>query len=131
MSSLRVLIIEGDAPLRRLLVWALQQDGYRVVRVASVAEAVARAGRYKPEIVVFNVEMSDAEKFAGIARLRSAFTTMKIVDVSPEREAILTTARSQVRRKLADYARLNVPFSLDSLLDAVASLTTTGKRGRQ
>ena len=72
MSS--ILLIEDEAPLRELLVEALQDDGHAVVVAGSAREAEARAAGSRFDLVITDVVWGrePAATAAGLAALRAA-----------------------------------------------------------
>lgn len=55
-----VLLVEDEAPMRRLLRAALTAHGYRVVEAADAAEGRSQAAAYNPELVLLDLGLPDA-----------------------------------------------------------------------
>ena len=64
-----ILVVDDDADLRRLLDRELQAAGYRVTQSASGAEAIERARRHQPTLVLLDLNLPDLD---GIEVLRAA-----------------------------------------------------------
>jgi DNA-binding NtrC family response regulator len=59
MSSARLLLVEDDAGMRRLLDDELRDQGYDVISVRNVAEALPALGDAEPDVVVADLRLPD------------------------------------------------------------------------
>lgn len=107
----RVLIVDDEAPIRRLLRNTLQVNDYRVLEAASVAEALTLAARERPDLVLLDLGLPDGDGQQVIAALR-ADSAVPIIVLSSR-----TDDGGKVRALDAgadDY--VTKPFSVDELL---------------
>jgi DNA-binding response OmpR family regulator len=111
MSS--VLLIEGDAPVIRLVKWALEDAGIGCDVAATPQEALERTDP-SPGVIVFNTGMPDDPKRAFIRHLRENMPGVKVIDLaSEERQPHASTG--------AD-AYLHTPFLRYQIVDLVQDL---------
>ena len=110
-SSLSVLIVEDDRPVRSLISTALQSRSYRIDTAASGNEALVRLTGSCPDILILDLGLPDMDGVDIIAKVRE-WSQLPIIVVS---------ARSADKDKILsldagadDY--LTKPFSVDELL---------------
>jgi len=65
-----VLIIEDEAPMRRVLRSALSSQGYRVWEASGVAEGLSAFAARSPQAVLLDLGLPDGEGFAVVERIR-------------------------------------------------------------
>ncbi|MCX6362725.1 MAG: response regulator [Actinobacteria bacterium] len=113
----RILVVDDEPDIRRLVAQALEVTGYDVQTAANGAEALRAASLFIPDLVLLDIMMPDMDGFAVYERLRA-----KPVDLrSP---IIFLTARREINDKLlgfekgaADY--ITKPFHIKELLARV------------
>lgn len=120
--SERVLVVDDDAPVRRMLRRTLAAEGLEVVSAADGGRALAAAERDPPDLVVLDVSMPGMDGLAVCRRLRAAGIAAPV---------LMLTARDAVEDRVAgldagadDY--LVKPFAPAELL---ARLRALGRRG--
>jgi two-component system, OmpR family, response regulator MprA len=116
--SARVLVVEDDAPVRRMLERTLSAEGYAVAAVADGGTALARVEAEAPDAIVLDVAMRGIDGLTVARRLRSQGVATPI---------LMLTARDGVRDRVAgldagadDY--LVKPFALSELAARVRAL---------
>jgi two-component system response regulator MprA len=67
----RVLVVDDDPPLRRMLARTLAAEGYDVTVAADGGAALAEAERAAPDVIVLDVAMPALDGLAVCRRLRS------------------------------------------------------------
>jgi two-component system response regulator MprA len=119
----RVLVVDDDAPVRRMLERSLTAEGYVVEAAADGGGALAAVERTVPDLIVLDVAMPGLDGLAVTERLRGAGITVPI---------LILTARDAVAQRVAgleagsdDY--LVKPFAIAEL---VARLRALGRRGQ-
>jgi len=119
----RVLVVDDDALVRRMLTRSLAAEGFAVEHVADGGAALAAAEASAPDLVVLDVTMPGLDGLAVCRRLRANGLRGSI---------IMLTARDAVADRVAgleagadDY--LVKPFAVEEL---VARLHALGRRGR-
>jgi two-component system, OmpR family, response regulator MprA len=117
-QSPSVLVVEDDAPVRRMLERTLSAEGYTVVAVPDGGTALARVEAEAPDAIVLDVAMPGIDGLTLARRLRSQGVLTPI---------LMLTARDGVRDRVAgldagadDY--LVKPFALSELTARVRAL---------
>jgi two-component system response regulator MprA len=121
--SERVLVVDDDALVRRMLTRSLVAEGFEVEHVSDGGAALAAAEASAPDLVVLDVTMPGLDGLAVCRRLRANGLRSWI---------LMLTARDAVADRVAgleagadDY--LVKPFAVEEL---VARLHALGRRGR-
>ena len=120
-----LLVVDDEPNIRELLSASLRFAGFRVASAATGAEAVAYVQRTRPDLVVLDVMLPDADGFTLVRRLRDDSDRDKI-------PVIFLTAKDGVEDKISgltaggdDY--VTKPFSLEELIARIrAILRRTG-----
>ena len=114
----RVLVVDDEPKLGRVVAQMLELDGHAVTRAGGGREAMARLGEERFEVVVTDLRMPEVD---GLAVLRAARA------LSPPAEVVLMTAYGTAESAVeamksgaADY--VTKPFSMDELRLRVARL---------
>jgi two-component system response regulator MprA len=118
----RVLVVDDDPPLRRMLERTLAAEGYEVSVAADGGAALAEAERAAPDVIVLDVAMPGLDGLAVARRLR---------DKGDPTPILMLTARDAVPDRVVgleagadDY--LVKPFAVEEL---VARLRALARRG--
>jgi two-component system response regulator MprA len=121
--SERVLVVDDDAPVRRMLARTLGAEGNEVVAVADGGQALVEVERSVPDLIILDVAMPGMDGLAVCRRLRGKGVTAPI---------LLLTARDAVRDRVSgldagadDY--LVKPFAVEELSARVRALTRRGQ----
>ncbi len=118
-----ILVVDDDAPIRRMLERALGAEGYVVQAAGDGGAALSAVERSTPDLVVLDVAMDGLDGLAVCRRLRAKGLGLPV---------LLLTARDAVPDRVAgldagadDY--LVKPFATDELLARVRALLRRGK----
>jgi two-component system response regulator MprA len=118
MSEAAVLLVDDDAPIRRMLERTLTAEGYDVAAVADGGSALASVERFVPDVIVLDVAMPGMDGLAVTRRLRAKGLPVPI---------LLLTARDALRERVAgldagadDY--LVKPFEVEELTARIRAL---------
>jgi two-component system, OmpR family, response regulator MprA len=121
----RVLVVDDDPPLRRMLARTLSAEGFSVTVAADGGSALAEAERAAPDVIVLDVAMAGLDGLSVARRLRSKG------DATP---ILMLTARDAVPDRVAgldagadDY--LVKPFAVQELIARLRALTRRGGDG--
>ena len=123
---MRILVVEDEPEMGRLLQLGLQEEGHAVVVSAEGKEALATALQYQFDAIVLDVMLPGLDGFAIATRLRAARITTPILmltakDAIPEMVRGLDTGAD-------DY--LTKPFSFEVLLARLRALSRRGKEAQ-
>ncbi|HEY8647277.1 MAG TPA: response regulator transcription factor [Gaiellaceae bacterium] len=123
MPEAAILVVDDDAPIRRMLDRTLSAEGYAVETAADGGEALAAVERSTPDLVVLDVGLPGVDGLAVSRRLRAKGLSVPV---------LLLTARDSVPDRVAgldagadDY--LVKPFATEELLARVRALLRRGK----
>jgi two-component system, OmpR family, response regulator MprA len=115
----RVLVVDDDPPLRRMLARTLTAEGYEVTVAADGGGALAEAERTAPDVIVLDVAMPGLDGLTVARRLRGKGLPTPI---------LMLTARDEVPDRVAgleagadDY--LVKPFAVQELIARLRALT--------
>lgn len=107
----KVLVVDDEAAIRRLLRNTLQVNDYRVFEAGSVGEALAMAASHLPDVILLDLGLPDGDGLSVIDAVRQT-STVPIIVLSSR-----TDDGGKVRALDAgadDY--VTKPFSVDELL---------------
>ena len=107
----RVLLIDDEAQIRRLLRVCLEANGYRVTETASGNEGLAEAAQRPPDVVILDLGLPDMDGTMVLKRLREWSRVPVIVLSVRDREEDKIAA---LDAGADDY--VNKPFSTGELL---------------
>jgi two-component system, OmpR family, response regulator MprA len=123
VTSVAILVVDDDAPIRRMLERTLAAEGYSVSSSPDGGSAMAAVERSAPDLVVLDVAMPGLDGLAVSRRLRQKGLAVPI---------LMLTARDGVPDRVAgldagadDY--LVKPFAADELLARVRALLRRGR----
>jgi two-component system, OmpR family, response regulator len=126
MPEAAILVVDDDAPIRRMLDRTLSAEGYAVETAADGGEALAAVERSAPDLVVLDVGLPGVDGLSVSRRLRAKGLAVPV---------LLLTARDSVPDRVAgldagadDY--LVKPFSLLELAARLRALTRRDDRRR-
>jgi len=123
----RVLVVDDDAPVRRMLERSLAAEGFEVVAAADGGAALVAAERSAPDLVVLDVAMPGLDGLAVCRRLRAkglpgAILMLTARDAVPDRVAGLEAGAD-------DY--LVKPFAMEELVARLHALARRGRDGAE
>jgi len=128
----KILIVEDNSEIRRLMVFFLERAGYDVVEAATGLAAIERASATLPDLITMDLGLPDIPGDEATARLKADPSTKHIPIIvitayykeSPLVESAVTAGACEVLHK---------PIALRSLEDALRRLLTVtpNERGPQ
>jgi DNA-binding response OmpR family regulator len=120
-----VLIADDDAVVRGSLAAVLQSEGYEVDEASNGIEAVTRAIRHKPDLVLLDLNMPHADGWTAFSQLEQ---------VKPLLPVIIITARAnqyQEAVRVGVDAFMEKPLNISILVNAIKRLTTEDEHGHE
>jgi two-component system response regulator GlrR len=112
----RILIVDDDPDLLRLLSMRLAGAGYRVSAVGSAEEALVRIAMERPQLVVSDVQLPGKDGLALFDAIRAQHPSLPVILLTAHGtipDAVEATARGV-------YTYLTKPFDGRALLDTIA-----------
>ena len=123
MSPAVVMVVDDDAPIRRMLVRTLAAEGFEAKAVADGGAALAAIEKSAPDVLVLDVAMPGLDGFDVCRRVRAKGLALPV---------LLLTARDTVAERVAgldagadDY--LMKPFATEELLARIRALLRRGR----
>jgi DNA-binding response OmpR family regulator len=87
-SSRKVLIVDPDAPTRREIRAACEQDGFQVLEAEAGGEAVRQVEQSHPNLILLEVTLPDGSGFDVCRELRKMDPTVPVIMMSPRSDEI-------------------------------------------
>ncbi len=118
-----ILIADDEAPIRRLIQFRLEKDGYRTLLAQDGMEAIALAQVEKPDLIIFDIMMPKLDGFAAALKLKEDPATSSI-------PFIFLTAKGEESDRITAH-RLGCvdfmvkPFSPKTLSRRIATLLSS------
>lgn len=112
----RVLVVDDELEVRKMLSEHLQEKGYEVQEAGDAVEALARMPEYRPNIVLLDLMMAGIDGMEALHRIKEMAPETCVIMVTAIEE--IETARTALGRGASDY--VTKPFSLqylDSVLE--------------
>lgn len=112
--SKSILHIDDEAPLREIITELLEAQGYRVRSVATPSAAIAAARAEKPDLIITDLQLDEADGLVTIAELRKLdastpviLLTGVLIDPKVARETVgrLVTSYIEKTRPLAEILK--------------------------
>ena len=125
----RVLVVDDDEVIRRLIAVNLQLEGFEVTTAVDGEDALGMVHEVRPDLVTLDVVMPRLDGIRTAARLRADPRTrgLKIVMIS----ACAQSSDLARAREAGVDAYLTKPFDPERLLAVVRGLSIVGPAGRQ
>lgn len=122
----KILIVDDDPILRRVLQNSLEQKGYQVISVGSGSEALTQFERDIPDLVVSDVSMPEMNGFEFCRQLRSQ-PSGKLIPF------IFLSAMGEVNDRIQGHtigadSYLTKPFEMKELLANIEALIERSRR---
>lgn len=118
LRGLQILVIDDDRDSREMMVVALEAEGAEVVSVETVQSAFEALSGWKPDFIVSDIRMPDADGYGFLQGLRSRNFNIPAI-------AVTAFARDEDRQAALDAGyqdHLSKPVDLDLLYKTIAKL---------
>jgi pilus assembly protein CpaE len=89
----KVLVVDDDLNIQRVLVFALKQEGYEVMVAADGAAGVEMALEAKPDLILMDVSMPRLDGYAAVQQIRAAEQGTRV-------PIIMLTAEAEVEQRV-------------------------------
>lgn len=123
-----VFVIEDEAPVRGVLVEALERNGYRAVGFGDGASALERVEETLPDVILLDMRMPEMDGFEFLRRLRANATcvTVPVIIVSGLGEDLLKAIDARAAETLGVAGIFAKPFDIPTLLRYVRGTIARG-----
>jgi DNA-binding response OmpR family regulator len=82
MTEGKILVVEDEVPIRKLIVFNLQRSNYEVIEAGGGKEAVKLVQEHSPSLVLLDLMLPDMDGFEICSKLRENYPNLPIVIVS-------------------------------------------------
>lgn len=122
---MRILVVDDEEDLRRLLTESLAREGFQVAAARSGREALVLVEQAPPDLIILDLVMPEMDGIETMRRLRERGVTAKVVVLTAYGTA------QQVREAMALDVRefIGKPFDVDRLIRIVAEELEGRPRG--
>ncbi len=123
----KVLVVDDEEPIRELLQYNLEKAGYTVETASDGAEALQKARKFLPDLVLLDVMMPVMDGVEACRRMREMPETQKSI-------IVFLTARSEEYSEVAGFDSgaddyITKPVKPRALLSRINALFRRGPRG--
>ncbi len=94
MAATKVLVVDDDLNIQRVLVFTLKQEGFEVIVASDGQAGVAMAKDSQPDLILMDVAMPKLDGYAAIQQIRAAETDGRRVPI------IMLTAEADVGERV-------------------------------
>ena len=128
LTPIRILVVEDDAEMRRLLVRALRAQGYVALGAADADHALEWLGSASEDkvprfdLVISDIRMPGGSGLDLLASIRAADCSMPVVLIT----AFGSDETRREARRLGAVVVVDKPFEMDELSWIVSQLLSTG-----
>ena len=119
-NKAEILIIDDEAPIRKLLEITLQSNDYSVAQAATAKEGIIKAANHPPDMVILDLGLPDEDGHIVLKQLREWFTNPIIILSAQTNEEDIIKALDNGAN---DY--LVKPFRTGELLARIRSALRT------
>ena len=119
----KVLIIDDDPALLRLMSMAFQSAGYSTVSADNGRNGIEMASAHRPDLVVTDIVMPDIEGIGAIRAIKQSFRPPKVIAISGAGRGRGADYLSWARHLGADGV-LAKPFRMSELLKMSQTVIT-------
>ncbi|HTQ52249.1 MAG TPA: response regulator [Candidatus Acidoferrales bacterium] len=118
---IRILLIEDDSNLRRMLYYDLIEAGYTVSEAIHGADGLRQLHAHPADLVITDMLMPEMDGVETVQQLRRSFPGLKIIAISGGGLAS-PDHYLKIAQKLGADKTLKKPFTFPELLDAIHEL---------
>lgn len=121
LAGLKILAVDDDEDIRRLIEFVLQEAGAEVCSVPSAIEALQRIEEFSPELLISDVGMPDFDGYMLMRQVRELASELRTIPA-----IALTAYAGEIDQKQAIAAgfqmHLAKPIEPDQLINAIVTL---------
>lgn len=127
MAATKVLVVDDDLNIQRVLVFALKQEGFDVIVASDGATGVAMVAKEKPDLVLMDVAMPRVDGYAATTQIRAAEKDRRVPIILLTSEATVQQRVKGLRAGADDD--IVKPFNPAELMARIKALLARGGPG--
>ena len=112
MKNPRVLIVDDEEKIRKILIRLLEDEDYHVKAVENGQKAIAVSASYKPDIILMDQNMPGLNGIDALVTIKEKYPSITVIIITAHGEVSL--AVDSIKKGAYDY--LEKPFDNDKLL---------------
>lgn len=120
MEPIKLLVVDDEAGIRMTVRMCLEGAGYTIYEAADGAEALEKAQRYAPNLVLLDLAMPVMDGMSVLADIRNILPHYPIKVIVATAHGSVKTAIEAMRLGASDF--LEKPFTPDDLRASVAAV---------
>lgn len=124
----RVLVVDDDPQVLKLLRLNLEMEGYDVVSAADGNQALDAVANHSPDLIICDVMMPGIDGFEVVRRIRSDEANAGLPIVMLSAKAMGSDVKEGIQAGANEY--VTKPFDPSELIDIVDRLLAENKRTR-
>jgi len=129
MAATKILVVDDDLNIQRVLVFALKQEGYDVIVASDGATGVEMAAKEKPGLVLMDVAMPRLDGYAATTQIRAAEKDRRVPIILLTSEATVQQRVKGLRAGADDD--IVKPFNPAELMARIKALLARGGPGAE
>ncbi len=129
MAATKVLVVDDDLNIQRVLVFALKQEGFDVIVASDGATGVEMTAKEKPDLVLMDVAMPRMDGYAATTQIRAAEKDRRVPIILLTSEATVQQRVKGLRAGADDD--IVKPFNPAELMARIKALLARGGSGAQ
>ncbi|MBO8130276.1 MAG: response regulator [Candidatus Marinimicrobia bacterium] len=115
----KILIVDDEPGIRRILRKTLEDEGYTVFEAADGRECITQQRKHRPKLVIIDILMPIKDGFETIKELKKEFPETIIFAMSGATYEGSTEKLLEVGRKLGARRTFQKPLDMEEILNAV------------
>ena len=118
----RILVVDDQLGVRKLLLEAFKDDGYDVELAASGQEAIEKVSKSRPEIILMDMKMPGMNGLDTLAEIEKIEKSIEVVIMTAYGELELVVEA----KKMGIKEYITKPFDINELKDIVKRTIKSG-----
>lgn len=123
----RILVIDDQEPIRRVIRRALEQDGHEVLDASDGEMGMAILARHSADVVITDIFMPGQDGILTLRQIRKQFPAVKVIVVSGGDSSGLLDLR-QDAEMLGAVKSLQKPFNAREIINVVRAVLGQGDK---
>jgi two-component system cell cycle response regulator DivK len=128
MARKQILVVEDNEKNMKLFRDVLQATGYQTLEASTAGQALALASKYRPALVLMDIQLPDMDGLEALGRLRTDVRTAAIPVLAVTAQAMRGDRERFTAAGFDGY--LSKPVDVDELLEIVGQHCAGGDASR-